>query len=149
MRGFYGFFYPRCRFLWIVLPLDANGNHVVQKCMETAESNASPHMVALLLRIQARVQTSFSITVRFFTITARVLLVYCSVLFDYCSIIVRLLFDYPTVWLLFDYCSTTVRLLFDYCSITVWLLFDYCSIFVRLGIGRLLFDWNMVGMWRS
>jgi hypothetical protein len=87
MRGFYGllyprcaffmdFFYPRCVFLWTVLPLDANGNHVVQKCMETAESNASPHMVALLLRIQGRVQTS------------------CSVIVDYCSSTVRLLFDY-------------------------------------------------------
>jgi hypothetical protein len=74
--------------------LDANGNHVVQKCMETAESNASPHMVALLLRIQGRIRTSCSITVRF--------------LFYYFSIIVLLLLDY---------CSVNVRLLFDYCSI--------------------------------
>jgi hypothetical protein len=97
MRLFYGFFYPRCVFfLWIVLPLDANGNHVVQKCMETAESNASPHMVALLLRIQGRVQTSCSVIRR--------------LLFDYCLIIVSLLFGY--VRLLFGYCSIIVRLLF-------------------------------------
>jgi hypothetical protein len=122
---------------------------VVQKCMETAESNASPHMVALLLRIQGRVRTSCSIAVRFlfyyFSIIFRLMLDYCSinVRLGYCSFIVRLRYCLIIVRLLFDYCSITVRLLFDYCSIIVRLLFDYCSIFVRLGIGRLLFDWDV------
>ena len=40
--------------------LDANGNHVVQKCMVTAESTTSPHMEAMLSRIQGRVLLSWT-----------------------------------------------------------------------------------------